>query len=258
MITYANVQVTSSNNTITANSVVGVAVEDVLVSDTILRDRNIRVLAVDEANATVTLNQTIGVFTGNIVQFQTLISGTGLINSISRNAYFMRDKPAYAPEADPRLPKHTKLAANLYPGNTSIQLDSLTNVFPITVPGSVIEDLYAAKIHLNNKGDVQISDYVLAGNLTLESNIRVTWLGEGNTYIGVNKQVPSTSGQTIYFQRPEKPYLRVGSETIWYSNIDVGTSSVTDITRNIAGTQPADDWVWPANTVVSILGSVAL
>ena len=260
----ANVIATTTNNTtVFLDSVSGIVQEDIFVSNLILRERNVRVVSTFESNGAVVLNQKISIVSGNTAQFQKLVTGVGLIGSQTRISYFMRTGPSYDSAVDPRLPKTTRLAANLSSTATTVEIYgnvSTTGIYPVAIPHSAAETKYGSTILFNSTSDVEPGDYVLGNISGFVSNIRVVWVGNGNANIGLSKPISVTSGQSLLFRRPVQPAIRVGSETIYYSNTatDGTTMTLSDITRNIANTKPASDWVWPANTTVSILGSIPL
>ena len=242
----ANIVANTSNASVILDSVSGIVREDVFVSNITLRAKNVRVLSIDAGNSIVYLTQNVSITTGNLVQFQKLVTGTGLIASDSQISYFMRDKPSYNPAIDPRLPRVTKLSANLVSTATSVAIQgniSTTGIYPIVIPHASTQNAYGANIEFQSTSDVQIGDYLLGGTLGLVSNVRVDWVGNGNTRIGFNKPAVASEGQVFLFRRPVQPAIRVGSETVYYSNAAVNlnnTITLTDLVRNIANTQPID------------------
>lgn len=194
--------------------------------------------------------------TGEQVTFTHLLSGVGLTESITRDAYFMRTEPSYDPDIDPRVPLHLTSLIDFYPGDAELVLNDLTNIVNPTIQKLVNDDITATYFSVTDNGQIELSDLVLVGNITAESNVRVRWIGEGNTYVGTTKPITTYAGSVAYFQRSQQPRLRIGSEVITYGNISIEKTAVTDIVRNIANTQVSSDWVWTAPNIVSILGSV--
>ena len=92
-----------------------------------------------------------------------------------------------------------------------------------------------------------LGDIILSNSLSIANDVRVEWVGNGNAYIGLNKPTGAVAGTIFYVQRPVQPALRVGSETVYYSNTLVNTNNntitVTNITRNIANTRPINQTV---------------
>jgi hypothetical protein len=239
----ANILANTSNATVIVDSVSGIAREDVFVSNITLRDKNVRVIQTFAGNGVVVLNKNVAITTGNVVQFQKLVNGVGLIASESRVAYFLRDRESYTPSLDPRLPKTTTLVSNLIVGATSVTIAGTTmslGLSPIIVPYNAAQDRYGANIQFQSVSDIQVGDYALGTAYNFETNVRVVWVGNGNTYVGFNKPITTSAGQTFLFRRPVQPAIKIGSEVIYYSNISVGNSAVTlsDIVRNVANTRP--------------------
>ena len=60
--------------------------------------------------------------TARIYPNLTALSGTGLWNSTSPEAAFLKDSHSYLPDTDPRLPKHTTLttSGNLLSANSAV------------------------------------------------------------------------------------------------------------------------------------------
>jgi hypothetical protein len=58
------------------------------------------------------------------------VSGSGLWQANTIPADFMRGKPSYSPDLDPRLPKHTTITANLIAGNSAVITVSDITIFP--------------------------------------------------------------------------------------------------------------------------------
>lgn len=261
----ANVTSTSINSSIVfVDSVIDIAREDIFVSNVTLRDKNVRVTRTFENNGAVYLTQNVTITSGNVVQFQKLVSGAGIFASRSRIAYFMKDKPSYASAVDPRLPKTSRLTERLLANASSISIYGnvqTTGIFPVAIPRTAAENRYGSTVSFISTSDIQPGDFVLGNTLTLQSNVRVSWVGVGNANVGFTKPITAYSGQGFLFRRPVQPALRVGSETIFYNNTVIESSNVlslSNLTRNVAGTRPANDWVWEANTTVSILGSIPL
>lgn len=241
----ANIVADTSNNTVIVDSVTGIVREDIFVSNITLRARNVRVLETFSSNNVVLLTQNVNIISGNVVQFQKLVSGLGLIAGDSQIAYFMRDKPSYNPAIDPRLPKSTKLAGDLFVDDAYITVYgnvSTTGIVPVAVPRTAVQNVYGTTIEFQTTSDVQVGDFLLSNSLGLVSNVRVAWVGEGNANVGFNKPTIAGVGQTFLFRRPVQPAVRVGPEVIYYSNtsINPGTITLTNLVRNIANTQPID------------------
>ncbi len=260
MIIRANIVANTSNSAVILDSVAGIVREDVFVSNIVFRNRNARVLQTFSSNNVVLLNQNVSITVGNTVQFQKLVTGNGLIASKSRVSYFLQDKPSYDPSADPRLPKATTLAVDLAEDATNVTVNGTTmslGLSPILTPKNSTQNRYDANVAFSSITDIQVGDYVLGGaNLTLSSNVRVAWVGNANTYIGFNKPIVAAAGQTFLFRRPVQPSLRVGSETIFYTNLSLGNNTITmqDCVRNIANTRPLNQTV----TTLSVASSGAV
>lgn len=256
MILRANIVANTSNAAVIVDSVSGIVREDIFVSNITLRDRNVRVLRTF-SNGVVELSQNVSITSGNVVQFQKLVSNVGLIASESRSAFFLRDRPSYDPSADPRLPKLTSLAANLLPNDQSIVLNGNTSALGITsihLPKTATVDRYSANVQFNSVSGVQVGDFLLGASFdansvkntyNLTTSARVIWVGNANTYIGFNKPIVVSSGRTYLFRSPVQPFVRVGAETIYYANISStgNTVTLTDITRNIANSRPVNQTV---------------
>jgi TolB-like protein len=254
----ANVILTTSNTQVFLGNAVGIAAEDVVTSEAILRNRNIRVVSANTISNVVTLNSSVNVFNGNTLNFTTLVSGTGLSSSESRAAFFLRSSPAYPPMTDPRLPKHITNTQDFLANSSALVLNDLSNVEVVTFNSSVTAARANNEIVVENAGLAQITDYVLSGRARFSTNLRVRSIDLANNVVRLSGQLVSTNGQTVYFQRAQRPLLRIGSEVIYYSNVDIETSSVTGIVRNLANTRPAADYVWAAGNSVSILGTALL
>jgi hypothetical protein len=250
MVIRANIVTSTNNNTVIVDSVEGIVREDIFVSNITLRARNVRVLDTFASNSVVLLTQNVSITTGNVVQFQKLVTGTGLIAGKSQIAYFMRVRPSYDPAIDPRLPKVTKLADPFYGNSTRITLFgniSSTGILPIIIPRTVATGAFGTKFQMQNTSDISVGDIILSNSLSIVNDVRVAWVGNGNAYIGLSKPTGAVAGQVFYVQRPVQPSLRIGSETIYYSNTLVNTNNntitVTNLTRNIANTRPIDQTV---------------
>jgi len=258
MILRANIVANTSNASVILDSVSGVLREDIFVSNVTLRERNVRVLQIFDNNNVVRLSQNVSITTGNLVQFQKLVSNVGLIASESRTAYFLREQVSYNPIIDPRLPKVTTLYTALTTADSNIEIRGNTTslgITPISMPATATQDRYAANIQFSSLSGIDVGDYLLGASYDANSNVkntysittgaRVIWLGNGNTYVGFNKPVITSAGKTYLFRAPVQPAIRVGSETIYYSNVTVGNSILilSDITRNIANTQPIDQTI---------------
>lgn len=250
MVIRANIVTSTNNNTVIVDSVEGIVREDIFVSNITLRAKNVRVLDTFSTNSVVLLTQNVSITSGNIVQFQKLVTGTGLIAGKSQIAYFMRTRPSYDPAIDPRLPKVTKLANPLYANSTRITLYgnvSSTGISPIIIPRTVATAAFGTKFQMQNTSDINVGDIILSNSLSIVNDVRVEWVGNGNAYIGLNKPTGAVAGTIFYVQRPVQPALRIGSETIYYGNtlINSGnnTITVTNLTRNIANTRPINQTV---------------
>lgn len=258
MSVLANIVLTTANSTVFLSNAVGVAVEDVFISDTVLRNRNIRVLTANTITNAVTLTANVTVTEGDEVTFQHLLSGTGITESNSRVSYFLGVSQSYAPDIDPRLPIHVTNTEDFGPADTSLVLSSLSSVANVTSVTTASASRANTEIVVTDVTGVEVNDYVLTGNVRVATNVRVKSIDQANSTIKMTGQIRSNTGQTVYFQRAKKPVLRIGSEVIYYSNVDINTSSVTGITRNLANTRPSSTWIWAAGNVVSILGSASL
>jgi len=254
----SNVILTTANTQVFLDNAAGIVAEDVVTSDTILRNRNIRVISANTVSNVVTLNSAVNVFNGNTLNFTTLVSGTGLSSSESRAAFFLKSSPAYPPMTDPRLPKHIVNTQDFLANSSALVLNDLSNVEVVTFNTSVTAARANNEIVVENAGLAQITDYVLSGRARFSTNLRVRSIDLANNVVRLSGQLVSTNGQTVYFQRAQRPLLRIGSEVIYYSNVDIETSSVTGIVRNLANTRPAADYVWAAGNSVSILGTALL
>ena len=258
MIVRANIVANTSNASVILDSVTGVVREDIFVSNVTLRERNVRVLQIYSGNGVVQLSQNVSITTGNLVQFQKLVANTGLIASESRTSYFLRDKVSYNPAIDPRLPKVTTLYSPLTVTDSNVIIRGNTQslgINPVSMPATATQDRYAANIQFSSLSGIDVGDYLLGASYDANSsvknvynvttNARVIWLGNGNTYVGFNKPVITSAGKTYLFRAPVQPAIRVGSETIYYANaaIDSNTLVLSDITRNVANTQPINQTV---------------
>lgn len=254
----SNVILTTANTLVFLDNAAGIAAEDVVTSDAILRNRNIRVISANTVSNVVTLNSSVSVFPGNALNFTTLVSGTGLSASESRAAFFLRSSPSYAPMADPRLPKRITNTQDFLANSASLVLSDLSNVEVVTFSTTITSARANSEIVVADAGQAQVSDYVLSGRARFSTNLRVRSIDLANNTVRLSGQLASTNGQVVYFQRAARPLLRIGSEVIYYSNVDIEGSSVTGIVRNLANTRPSADQIWAAGNTVSILGTALL
>jgi hypothetical protein len=248
MIIRANIITNTSNNAVVLDSVDGIVREDIFVSNITLRARNVRVLETFASNGVVLLTQNVSISTGNVVQFQKLVTGAGLFGTNTQTAYFIKNRPSYNPAIDPRLPRVTRLANPVYANSTTVDLVgniSSTGIVPIVIPRTVATPSFGTKFELQSTSDVDVGDFLLSNSLTLESNVRVEWIGNGNAYVGLNKPTGAQAGQVFYFQRPVQPAIKIGCETVYYGNTAVGNNTITvsGLVRNIANTRPIDQTV---------------
>jgi hypothetical protein len=65
-----------------------------------------------------------------------VLSGVGLWNSNTLQAFFLKQAHSYTTPTDPRLPAIDFLAANLYPGSTSITVSNIA-LFPVPAVSQV-------------------------------------------------------------------------------------------------------------------------
>jgi hypothetical protein len=262
MSTVTTVITDYQNGTVRINYDANIAYGDLITTNTVLKTDRVTFFGFSNVivgNAEIGANVAgyFPVFTpGEDITFTHLLSGVGLTTSITRDAYFMRTDPSYAPELDPRIPRHIVSTIDFYPDDTELMLNDLTNIVNPTTQQLINDDITATYLSVLDNGSVQVSDLVLVGNITAESNVRVRWVGVGNTYVGTTKPLTTYAGNVVYFQSANQPRLRIGSEVITYANIAVGKSAVSDIVRNISNTQVSSDWIWTAPNTVSILGSV--
>ncbi len=258
MTVRANIVANTSNAAVVLDSVAGIVREDIFVSNVTLRERNVRVLQIFSANGVVQLSQNVSITTGNLVSFQKLVSNVGLVASESRAAYFLRDRQSYDTIIDPRLPKVTTLYSALAVTDSNVVIRGNTQslgINPVSIPQTATQDRYSANIQFSSLSGIDVGDYLLGASYDANSSIknvynvttnaRVVWLGNGNTYVGFNKPVITSAGKTYLFRAPVQPAIRVGSETIYYANVSIGDNTLTlsDISRNVANTQPINQTV---------------
>ena len=110
----------------------------------------------------------------NITQNVT-VSGSGLWQANTIPADFMRGKPSYLPDIDPRLPKHTTITANLVAGNSAVITVSDITKFPDSDPLT------------NTYGTVRIKQEVIL--------YTDRWLGNA-TLTGLTRSVGNTTSAT--------------------------------------------------------------
>jgi hypothetical protein len=104
------------------------------------------------------------------------VAGSGLWSANTVPADFMRGKPSYSPDIDPRLPRHTTLAANLIAGNLAVITVANISMFP------------TPDTSLNQYGAVRVKQEVIL--------YTTRWAGNSKL-AGLTRNVGNTPGATI-------------------------------------------------------------
>jgi len=197
------------------------------------------------------------------------LSGAGLWNANSIQAFFLKQGPSYLTNADPNLPKFDFLAANLQITDDQILVQNI-NLFPN--PSTIsAEATVRANTLLSNTLLVPVSstDGIVLGVNAITANIGNVQAVTVQRIYSANNSILLTNLQsnlviakfeTIYFYPvPQVGVIRIGPEVIWYENAWGANSTLTGITRNVLFTPGYDGNVptygnVPAGNLISVLG----
>ena len=110
----------------------------------------------------------------------TALSGRGLWSSLSVQAAFLKDRPSYSPDVDPRLPVHTRLATggNLRAANSAVL--SNISVAPAPATGKLGYLRIGADVWSYQGVNTQANSVVGLANLSPS-----TWTYTANTVVSI-------------------------------------------------------------------------
>jgi hypothetical protein len=197
------------------------------------------------------------------------LSGAGLWNANSIQAFFLKQGPAYLTSADPRLPKYDFLAANLQTTDDQILVSSI-NLFPnpstISAEATVRANTLVSNtllVPVSSTAGIVLGVNAITANIGNIQAVTVEKIYSANSSIllkNLQSNLVIAKFETIYFYPvPQVGAVRIGPEVIWYDHAWSANSTLTGITRNVLftpgfnGSVPTVGNV-PAGNLVSILG----
>ena len=227
MSVVSNVTVTSSNANIYLYSVAGIAVGDVVQGGNIAQADNLRVNVVYPLANVVKVNQSQATYITEDLSFTHLLEGQSLYATNSIQGVFLRARPGYLTDEDPRLPKHDQLTSNLTIwSNAAITVSNIAKFpdpSPVTANSSVTAGPSAnvLVIPVSSTQLVTVGSQVVTANITTAANATVTRIyANGNILISGTIADATVSADEPVYLYPKTSFIRSLLSAV--SNTEVG------------------------------------
>jgi hypothetical protein len=216
MSVVANIVVASSNANVYIDSVIGIAVADCVITNSVPRSDNIRVEKVFASSNVIQVSSNLSTGIGDTVTFQKLVSNVGLYATNTFETVFLKVLPSYSTNVDPRLPKYDFLTSNLTAwSNAEIAVSNIA-LFPapssITANSTVSANTYFANgiqinsnlwMPLSSTVNVNVGDKIVTANIPSTANSIVQRIFSNASVLiqnlTANTNIIVSANETCYF-----------------------------------------------------------
>lgn len=245
----SNVTVSSSNANVYLYSVSGIVSDDCVVTNSVPRGTNIRVVKVYASGNVVQVSGNIITTLGETVTFQKLVSNVGLYATNTIPSAFLKASPAYTTNVDPRLPNYDFLTDNLTIWSNAEIAVSNISLFPspsnITSNSFVYANTFYSNgapinttllIPVSNINGLIVGDRIVTANIpsSAESTIQRVFSNASVLIqnLSSNANIQISSGEVCYFYPKNFSYRNLkttNSSTLSANVLILVLESVDDI-----------------------------